>query len=62
MIFIITVIARFIRIQKIPHHLRWEIYPVAHEPGDKAKYGGSYFEEPNWWEKPRKTSINLLLM
>ena len=38
-------------------HLRWELYPVKHEPGEKAIYGGSYMEEPNWWEKVRKRSL-----
>jgi len=60
-VFCIAVIARIIKISKTPLHLRWEIYPVAHEAGDKASYGGSYLEEQNWWEKPRKTSfINMM--
>jgi nitrate reductase gamma subunit len=29
---------------------------VAHEPGRKAKYGGSILEEPEWWTKPRESS------
>jgi nitrate reductase gamma subunit len=37
--------------------VRWELYPVKHEPGRKAEYGGSYMEEPNWWEKERKSSL-----
>jgi nitrate reductase gamma subunit len=41
----------------LPLHLRWELYPVKHEPGEKAIYGGSYMEEPNWWEKVRKRSL-----
>jgi nitrate reductase gamma subunit len=41
----------------LPLHLRWELYPVKHEPGAKAIYGGSYLEEPNWWEKVRKRSL-----
>lgn len=38
----------------LPVHLRWELYPVPHEPPHRAKYGGSYFEESEWWTKPRK--------
>jgi nitrate reductase gamma subunit len=38
----------------MPTHLRWEIYPVPHEINHH--YGGSYYEEVNWWEKPRKTT------
>lgn len=37
-------------------HLRWELYPVPHEKG-RAHYGGSYFEEPNWWTKPAQRSF-----
>ncbi|MFC2035649.1 respiratory nitrate reductase subunit gamma [Chloroflexota bacterium] len=36
----------------MPKNLRWEVYPVATEAGGKAKYGGSYFEEPEFWTKP----------
>ncbi len=39
----------------MPMHVRWELYPVAHEKG-KAAYGGSYFEELDWWKKPREVS------
>jgi nitrate reductase gamma subunit len=41
----------------LPLHVRWEIYPVKHEEGEKAEYGGSYMEEPNWWEKEKKSSL-----
>lgn len=40
---------------RMPLHLRWELYPVAHER-TKASYGGSYFEELDWWTKPREVS------
>ena len=44
---------------RMPIHLRWELYPVAHEK-DKD-YGGSYFEDMNWWNKSREKSlINVL--
>jgi nitrate reductase gamma subunit len=39
----------------MPLHVRWELYPVAHEKG-KVSYGGSYFEEYDWWTKPREVS------
>lgn len=35
-----------------PVHLRWDLYPVAHEPG--RDHGGSYLEEKDWWTKKRK--------
>jgi len=48
---------RVYRQAKQPLHLRWELYPVQHEPGGKAQYGGSYMEELNWWKKEKKSSL-----
>jgi nitrate reductase gamma subunit len=53
---ILGVAGRCVRITRLPRHLRWELYPVAHE-GARAKYGGSYFEELDWWKKPREASL-----
>jgi nitrate reductase gamma subunit len=39
----------------MPVHLRWELYPVAHEKG--RDYGGSFFEDLDWWTKPRSRSL-----
>lgn len=39
-----------------PLHVRWELYPVAHE-GKKASYGGSFMEEFEWWTKSRKHCV-----
>ena len=47
---------RIYKYASLPVHLRWELYPVAHEVG--KPYGGSYLEEQDWWRHPRK--INLL--
>jgi nitrate reductase gamma subunit len=55
-VFIIGLIYRALKIQKMPVHLRWELAPIPHEKG-KASYGGSYLEEFEWWKKPRKKSI-----
>ncbi len=55
-IFLIAVVARFFMWSKMPMHVRWELYPVAHE-GKRASYGGSYLEESEWWTKPREVSI-----
>ncbi len=41
---------------KMPLHGRWEIYPVPGEPGERGRYGGSYYEEVEWWNKPRRVS------
>ena len=56
LIFLTTVLYRFIRIARTPAHLRWDLYPVPHEGFKKAKYGGSYYEELDWWKKPRHIS------
>ncbi|HHI01908.1 MAG: hypothetical protein DRP51_05335 [Candidatus Zixiibacteriota bacterium] len=56
LIFLITVLYRFLRIANTPAHLRWDLYPVPHEGFKKAKYGGSYYEELDWWTKPRHVS------
>ncbi len=59
--FIVAVAIRFLKINTMPLHLRWELYPVGHESGEKAKYGGSYFENLDWWTKtPAKSRANEL--
>jgi len=55
-IFVIAVAVKAVKIARLPLHLRWELYPVAHEKG-RASYGGSYLEEPDWWTKPRESSL-----
>jgi nitrate reductase gamma subunit len=55
--FLIAVVARFLMWSKMPMHLRWELYPVAHEGGGRAAYGGSYLEESDWWKKKREVSL-----
>lgn len=42
---------------KKPEHLRWEIYPVAHEEAERVPYGGSYFEDTEWYKKKQKSSL-----
>lgn len=39
-----------------PLHSRWELYPVPKEPGERGRYGGSYYEEAEWWTGPRQVS------
>ncbi len=55
-IFVVGVVKRIVAYKNNPMHLRWELYPVAHEGGGRAAYGGSYLEEVDWWNKPRETS------
>jgi nitrate reductase gamma subunit len=56
-IFLVAVFTRFMTWSKMPMHMRWELYPVAHEGGGKAAYGGSYLEESDWWTKKREVSL-----
>ncbi len=56
LVFVLAVAARIVYWIKMPIHLRWELYPVAHEP-ERASYGGSYLEESDWWTKKRHTSL-----
>jgi nitrate reductase gamma subunit len=55
-IFLVAVFGRFMMWAKMPMHVRWELYPVAHE-GKKASYGGSFMEETEWWAKKRQVSL-----
>lgn len=51
--FVGAVVVRAMRYARQPVHLRWELYPVAHERG-RAAYGGSHLEEPEHWTRPRR--------
>ncbi len=42
---------------KRPVHIRWELYPVASEAGDRPSYGGSYLEEVDWWKHKQHHSF-----
>lgn len=55
-VFVIAVVSKFVKYASLPIHLRWELYPVAHEKG-RAHYGGSYLEEHEWWTKSRESSL-----
>jgi nitrate reductase gamma subunit len=59
-VLVIAVAMRANKFMKTPIHLRWELYPVAHEK-DRLKHGGSYMEEHEWWTKPRRTSTFSML-
>jgi nitrate reductase gamma subunit len=53
-VFVVGCAWRVWRYASAPEHLRWDLYPVAHEPNT---HGGSYLEEKEWWTRPRKTSL-----
>lgn len=53
-IFLLGNLARVVRIVRMPVPLRWELYPVPKGPRERQRYGGSYFEETDWWTKPQR--------
>lgn len=59
-VFVIAVVARAVRIARAPVHVRWELYPVAHD-SKRSGHGGSYFEETDGWKnRPRKSRLGEL--
>lgn len=54
-IFLIGNLYRVVKVMRLPAHLRWELYPIPKGPRGRQRYGGSYFEEPEWWTKPPAT-------
>jgi len=55
-VFVVGTAYKMLKISRMPQHLRWDLYPIPHERG-KADYGGSYFEETDWWTKPANFSL-----
>jgi nitrate reductase gamma subunit len=55
LVFVVGSLLAVIRYASVPIHLRWELYPVAHEKG--RNYGGSYLEDMDWWTKVRSRSL-----
>jgi len=55
-VFIIAMYSvKLIKIARMPLHLRWELYPVIHEP--KSKYGSSYYEDIAQWKKSHRRAL-----
>jgi nitrate reductase gamma subunit len=52
-VFLGAVVARWMRIARMPVHLRWELYPVGHE---QNRHGGSFFEHLDWWNRRAEPS------
>lgn len=51
-VFIVAVYAfKITKWLAMPPHIRWDLYPVIHEK--HYHYGGSYYEQQEWWTKPR---------
>lgn len=47
-------VLKALRYATAPVHLRWELYPLPASGG--AGFGGSYFEEVDWWLRPPRRS------
>lgn len=54
--FLLISLNKAVKYARMPMHTRWELYPVPKEKG-RGAYGGSYYEEVKWWEKPREISL-----
>ncbi len=59
--FAVTAAMRILGYLKKPQHLRWELYPVAHESPERVAYGGSYLEDVDWWkQKPHASFLGTM--
>jgi nitrate reductase gamma subunit len=56
-VFVLACLIRAAMYARAPIHLRWELYPVPHEEPERAKHGGSRFEEADWWTKPARFGL-----
>lgn len=57
LVFVIGSVARAIRYARQPIHLRWELYPVPHADPRRVQHGGSYFEDVDWWTRPKEFNL-----
>jgi len=49
-VFVVVFAAKILKYATMPMHVRWELYPIPHEG---KSYGGSFFEEVDYWKKTR---------
>lgn len=60
LVFFVATAARIWKYASAPVHLRWELYPVTADR--EKKYGGSYYEEREWWKNlPKKKLFHEML-
>jgi nitrate reductase gamma subunit len=55
-VFLAGNLVRVVKFLRMPRPLRWELYPIPKGPQERQRYGGSYFEDSDWWTKPRASS------
>lgn len=58
LVFVVGVVYKGVKLARMPLHLRWDLYPIPHEGGGRGEYGGSYYEEVEWWTKPANVAIS----
>ena len=56
-VFLLGNLYRVVKAMRMPVHLRWDLYPIPKGPRDRQRYGGSYFEETEWWTKSKETGL-----
>ena len=54
LVFVASVVRKIISHLSKPLPVRWELYPIPHEPPERFEHGGSYLEDVDWWKKERK--------
>jgi nitrate reductase gamma subunit len=54
-VFFLGNLYRVVKVMLMPAHLRWDLYPIPKGSRERQGYGGSYFEETEWWTKPIET-------
>lgn len=60
--FIVGNIAKFVEYARKPMHGRQDLYPIPGEEANRAKYGGSFYEDQGWFEQePEKNLFNELV-
>ncbi len=57
LLFVTVASYKIARLARLPLGLRWEVYPVPGETGEKRAYGGSYMEELDWTKQPRSGQL-----
>ena len=55
--FFAATVRKFMDYAKKPMHGRQDLYPIPGEDPERAEYGGSYYEDQKWFEKPRKKNV-----
>ena len=61
-IFFAVALYKIVKVARAPLGVRWEVYPVPHEEGEKRHYGGSYMEEVGWAKSHKKASVAATLI